>query len=134
MSGQLLTAEQLAACWQVPKSQVYRLTRKGAIPAVKLGRYYRYRLDPPERWEVGEFEPTPPTVKPADAISQSRSRPETGTTGASDPLSTPTSWFQSRAALRTLGRPTGPTGSCECGRPTSPTYVRCLPCHMETVG
>ena len=45
MTGQLLTAEQVAERWQVPKSQVYRLTRDGAIPTVKLGRYYRYRLD-----------------------------------------------------------------------------------------
>ena len=41
--AQLLTAEQLAERWQVETSQVYRLTRSGAVPAVKLGRYYRYR-------------------------------------------------------------------------------------------
>ncbi len=56
MSGPLLTADQLAERWQVPKSHVYRLTREGAIPAVKLGRYYRYRLDAIERWEVGAVE------------------------------------------------------------------------------
>jgi excisionase family DNA binding protein len=54
MTGQLLTAEQLAERWQVPKSQVYRLTRDGAIPTVKLGRYYRYRLDQVERFELGD--------------------------------------------------------------------------------
>jgi len=53
-ASQLLTADQLAERWQVPKSHVYRLTREGVIPAVKLGRYYRYRLDAIERWEVGE--------------------------------------------------------------------------------
>ena len=53
MTGQLLTAEQVAERWQVPKSQVYRLTRDGAIPTVKLGRYYRYRLDAIERFELG---------------------------------------------------------------------------------
>lgn len=53
MSDRLFTAEQLAERWQVPKSHVYRLTRDGAIPAVKLGRYYRYRLDQIERFEVG---------------------------------------------------------------------------------
>ena len=52
VTGQLLTAEQLAERWQVPKSHVYRLTREGQIPAVKLGRYYRYRLDAIERWEL----------------------------------------------------------------------------------
>lgn len=57
MNGPLLTADQLAERWQVPKSHVYRLTRDGAIPAVRLGRYYRYRLDAIERFEVGEPEP-----------------------------------------------------------------------------
>jgi len=54
MNARLLTAEELAARWQVPKSHVYRLTREGQIPAVKLGRYYRYRADQIERWEVGD--------------------------------------------------------------------------------
>jgi excisionase family DNA binding protein len=50
----LLTADQLAVRWQVPTSHVYRLTRQGEIPAVKLGRYYRYRLDAIERFELGD--------------------------------------------------------------------------------
>ena len=57
MSDRLLTAEQLAERWQVATSQVYRLTREGAIPAVKLGRYCRYRRDLIEQWEAGELEP-----------------------------------------------------------------------------
>lgn len=54
MSGarRLLTADELAERWQVPKSHVYRLTRDQAIPFVKLGRYYRYRLDAIEAWEL----------------------------------------------------------------------------------
>lgn len=57
MSGnQLLTADQLAKRWQVAEAHVYRLTRSGAIPAVKLGRYYRYRLDAIERFELGEHD------------------------------------------------------------------------------
>ena len=50
-AGQLLTAEQLSVRWQVPKSWVYHRTREGVIPAVKLGRYYRYRTDAIERFE-----------------------------------------------------------------------------------
>jgi excisionase family DNA binding protein len=46
--------EQLAARWQVPKSHVYALTRAGAIPAVKLGRYYHYRVDAIEQFELGQ--------------------------------------------------------------------------------
>jgi excisionase family DNA binding protein len=53
-AGQLLTADDLADRWQVPKSHVYRLTREGAISTVRLGRYYRYRLDAIERFEVGD--------------------------------------------------------------------------------
>ncbi len=51
MTGHLLTAEQLAARWQVPKSHVYRLAREGRIPTVELGRYRRWRLDQIERFE-----------------------------------------------------------------------------------
>lgn len=53
MTSRLLTPEQLAARWQVSKSHVYRLTREDKIPTVKLGRYYRYRLDAIERFELG---------------------------------------------------------------------------------
>jgi excisionase family DNA binding protein len=49
----LLTAEQLAARWQVPKSQVYRLTREAKLPTVKLGRYYRYAVEAVESFEAG---------------------------------------------------------------------------------
>lgn len=51
-----MTAEQLARRWQVPSSHVYRLTREDRIPVVKLGRYYRYRLDAIERFELGKLD------------------------------------------------------------------------------
>lgn len=41
----LLTVEQLAARWQVPKSFVWKHTREGRIPAAKIGKFYRYRHD-----------------------------------------------------------------------------------------
>jgi excisionase family DNA binding protein len=50
----LLTAQQLAERWQVPTGHVYRLTRRGEIPTVRLGRYCRYRLDAIEAWEEGQ--------------------------------------------------------------------------------
>jgi excisionase family DNA binding protein len=52
MTQQLLTADQLAERWQVAAAHVYRLTRDGAIPAVRLGRYVRFRLDAIERFEL----------------------------------------------------------------------------------
>jgi excisionase family DNA binding protein len=48
----LLTAADLAARWQDPESHVYRLTRRGVLPVVRLGRYYRYRVDAIEKWEL----------------------------------------------------------------------------------
>lgn len=48
----LLTADDLAERWRVPKSQVYRLTRERRIPAVRLGRYYRYSLPQIEAFEA----------------------------------------------------------------------------------
>lgn len=49
----LLTADQLAARWSVPKSQVYRMTRRGDLDTltVKLGRYCRYSLTALREWE-----------------------------------------------------------------------------------
>jgi excisionase family DNA binding protein len=51
-ASQLLTADQLAKRLQIPKQHVYRLTRAGQIPAVRLGKYYRYRIDAIEAWEL----------------------------------------------------------------------------------
>lgn len=53
MTGRLFTASQLAARWQVPKSQIYRLTREGHLPTVQLGRYYRYAPSVVARFEEG---------------------------------------------------------------------------------
>jgi excisionase family DNA binding protein len=40
----LLTADELADRWQVPKAHVYRLWREGNLPFVALGRYRRAPL------------------------------------------------------------------------------------------
>jgi Helix-turn-helix domain len=57
VSSEILTAEQLAARWQVKVQWVYARTRSGDIPRVPLpGRYYRYRLDVIERFERGEVD------------------------------------------------------------------------------
>src|SRR5438046_2937757 len=41
VSSALLSPETVAQRWGVPKAHVYRLTRSGALRAVKLGRYCR---------------------------------------------------------------------------------------------
>ena len=50
-ASRLLTAHDVAARWQVPKAHVYRLSREGRVPFVRLGRYFRYRLDDLEAFE-----------------------------------------------------------------------------------
>ena len=47
----LLTAEQVADRYQLPVSQIYRLIRAGTLPAVKLGKYYRYAVAALEHYE-----------------------------------------------------------------------------------
>lgn len=54
MTGQLLTADQLAERWQVTRDHVYRLAREGRIPTVCVGRYYRFRLATIEAWETAQ--------------------------------------------------------------------------------
>lgn len=51
-ASRLLTADDLAERWQVPKAHVYRLTRTGKLPAVKLGRYCRYEQGAIEAFEA----------------------------------------------------------------------------------
>jgi excisionase family DNA binding protein len=53
-ASRLLTAEQLAERWQVQKSHVWRLARRGEIPTVRLGRYMRFRLESIEAWELSQ--------------------------------------------------------------------------------
>lgn len=48
----LLTAEDLAARWQVPRSHVYRLAREGRLPVVELGRYKRFTLAAIQEFEL----------------------------------------------------------------------------------
>jgi excisionase family DNA binding protein len=50
--ARLLTADELAERWSVPRAHVYRLSRTGRLPVVELGRYYRYRLDAVEAFEA----------------------------------------------------------------------------------
>ena len=50
-SSRLLTADELAERWQLPRSWVYAATRDKRLPTVRLGRYYRYRLDAIEDFE-----------------------------------------------------------------------------------
>jgi excisionase family DNA binding protein len=49
-AGGLLTAGEIAARLGVKPGWIYRQSRAGRIPTVKLGRYYRYQLEAIETW------------------------------------------------------------------------------------
>ncbi len=51
----LLKPEELAERWQVPRSQIYRLSRSGRIPTVRIGKYYRYEEDAIKAYERGDM-------------------------------------------------------------------------------
>lgn len=50
-AGTLLDADDLAARWKVPKTQVWRLARTGRLATVSIGRYKRWRICDVERFE-----------------------------------------------------------------------------------
>ena len=47
----LLTADEVAARWQVSDKLVYKLAAKGEIPCVKLGRRIRFHPDAIDAYE-----------------------------------------------------------------------------------
>ena len=49
-SKRLLTAHEVADLLGVQVSWVWRETRAGRIPSIRLGRYRRYRREAIERW------------------------------------------------------------------------------------
>jgi excisionase family DNA binding protein len=56
MSGEILTAEELAERWQVPTGWIYAKCRTGELPRIPLpGRYVRFRLETVEAFERGEL-------------------------------------------------------------------------------
>ena len=41
----LCTADDLSKILRTSKAHIYYLTRSGAIPVIRVGRYYRFSLD-----------------------------------------------------------------------------------------
>ncbi len=46
----LMTAEQVAEQMQVTVEWVHGMTREGRMPAIKLGRYWRFDREDVENW------------------------------------------------------------------------------------
>ncbi len=47
---EILTAEEVAAYIKMPVSSVYAKARRGEIPAIRIGRLYRFRKAGIDRW------------------------------------------------------------------------------------
>ena len=47
---EFLTAEELSKILRVPKTTLYTLSQQGKIPALKVGRHWRYMKSELNRW------------------------------------------------------------------------------------
>lgn len=52
MTGELLTAQEVAAWLRVTPGWVKEMARDGEMPAMKLGRYWRFDRDAVNAWLV----------------------------------------------------------------------------------
>ncbi len=52
---EILTAEEVAAYIKIPVSSVYARARRGEIPAIRIGRLYRFRKAGIDRWLEGQM-------------------------------------------------------------------------------
>ena len=46
----VLTVEEVSELLRVPKSTVYKLAQEGKLPAIKVGKHWRFKKDALERW------------------------------------------------------------------------------------
>ncbi len=47
----LLTADEVAARYSVPRSWIYAAARRGDLPVIRLGKYRRFHPDDLRAWE-----------------------------------------------------------------------------------
>jgi len=47
---EFLTAEELSRILRVPKTTLYTLSQQGKIPALKVGRHWRYMKSSLKKW------------------------------------------------------------------------------------
>jgi excisionase family DNA binding protein len=69
----LLTPEQVADLLSIRREQVIKRARAGKIPALKIGKCYRFRLEAIERW-IEEQEQSRATPKDRAPEQASRRR------------------------------------------------------------
>lgn len=65
MTDRLLTAAEVSDLLRVSTMTVYRLIRRGELPAVRVGRNYRVRASELDTYLSGQVV-DPSTIRPAD--------------------------------------------------------------------
>jgi excisionase family DNA binding protein len=74
-AGEMLTVQDVAGILKVSDDHVYKLVREGRIPAVRLGRIYRFNAETIARLKRGDLDEkgrvkTPPPKRIADLIDE----------------------------------------------------------------
>ena len=58
MSNYYLTPRELAKRYQVTQQQITKLARHGVLPAIKVGKLWRFKLEAIEEWERNQYDVT----------------------------------------------------------------------------
>ena len=77
--GEMLTAKEMQNLLQVDRSTIYRMAEAGRLPALKVGKQWRFPADQVESWFQLQIGTTPPAVKPEVATVPSASSEELAT-------------------------------------------------------
>lgn len=73
---EILTIEELAAYLKVSKSMLYQMAQKGAIPASKVGKHWRFHKGTIEEWLLRNPERMPSTPSGGPAQAGTQPKPE----------------------------------------------------------
>ena len=57
--GVVMTVHDVARYLRLSESKVYQMTRRGAVPAVRMGKTWRFRKDILDEWMRRESEKSP---------------------------------------------------------------------------
>jgi len=68
VSNAVMTIDELAGYLKIPKSTLYKLAQKGAIPSLKVGRHWRFHKATVDRWLEEAPRPHPRRDKESDRL------------------------------------------------------------------
>src|SRR3989304_5557154 len=68
VSNAVMTIDELAGYLKIPKSTLYKLAQKGAIPSLKGGRHWRFHKATVDRWLEEAPRPHPRRDKESDRL------------------------------------------------------------------